>query len=530
MPLIDRFKSYFFLVLAVFAAYANVYHNQFLFDDLSIIVENAFLREWKSFPDLVTNLTITGSGRAGGFYRPLQMMLYFFLYQSFGLSTVAFHGMNVILQAANTALVYRLGCRLGFQARAAFAAALLWGVHPLWTETVACASGTADLLLVFFTLSGLLVLLPGFATRKIWLAGAFLVLALGSKESAAVFPALATFTLFLVSDDRLRPATYVRTWPLWLLSAVYIAAWTMNPNVSQIVYHDPQDMFYNQFYEHNIVNRILTSLATLPTYFGLMLWPADLHMERSFPIFANPRSWQVLLGAAMVAAALLQIFRGKGLALSWGLLWFAAALSPNTGILKALYAMVSEHWIYLPAIGLFLGVAQTAVVWLDRQKSKKLPMIVAAVVALAALSLGAKTYFQNRLWHDPVALYGHILKYGENGRAHINLGDFYFRQGDYEKAEEHFRAVIARPAPVWQSLLSTTHMHLALIYLGARLDENGMITGEEVARVLPLTHRLPEAVAELEKVLELDPNAYWAKDMLTAIRNYQGNKETNADN
>ncbi len=215
--------SYLALALAVFAVYANVYQNAFMLDDIPLIVDNDLLRHWSGLPGLLGKNTI------GPYYRPIQALVYFLVYQIFGPSQAAFHGLNVLLQALNACLVYRLGCRLGFYPRASFAAALLWGIHPVFNQQVALVSGTADLLLTFLFMMGLMALLPNFLPRKFWPASFLFVLSLGCKESAVVFPALATFALFLVSKERLKPATYIRTWPLWALAAAYLTGLLMCP-------------------------------------------------------------------------------------------------------------------------------------------------------------------------------------------------------------------------------------------------------------------------------------------------------------
>jgi tetratricopeptide (TPR) repeat protein len=519
-----------FLAAAVFAVYANIYRNTFINDDLRLIVHNSFLQDWRRLPDLLTNIIEAGAGSEGFFYRPLQMLLYFFLYQAFGPSTAAFHVLNVALHALNAGLVYRLGCRLGLRRAASFAAALLWAVHPLHTEAVTYMSATADPLFSLFCLLGILVLLPDFAPRKFWPASLLFVLALGSKEAAVVFPALATITLFLVSKERLRFSAYLKTWPLWLLAALYVAIELLyRHQAGNIVMYDHMDALYLQSYEHDIVNRLLTALATLPVYFGLILWPTGMHLERVFAIFTGLGSWQVMAGAVMVAGVVLQILWGqarRGLFLSWGLLWFAAAQSPNTGILLPVNALVSEHWMYLPTIGLFLGAAQTVAAWLDSLKSKKAAIFAAGLVALAALSLGAKTYFQNRAWHDPVAYYENIVSSGENsGRAYANLGKNYWARGEFEKAIKYQRLAVAyfsvQPSPK----LSFMHFNLALMYLGIRPgDENSVVTAEDLRRALPLSDRLPEAIEEMKKAHELNPDFYWINEFLAVIHDYQKNK------
>lgn len=517
------------IIAAVFAAYANVYGNAFLLDDMVLIVQNAFLRSWDTLPDLLTSLSLAGMHMEGGFFRPVQMLLFFLVYQAVGLSAPVFHGVNVVLQALCGCMVYRLGRKLGWPAMAAFSAALLWAIHPLHTEAVSCVSGSADALYTIFTLGGLLILLPRFTMWRIWGSCLFFALALLSKESAIVFPALACFTLFLVSKERLKLGTYVRTWPLWVLMTAYFIAWEVLPahNVDFLM-HDPGDIQYDMHYTHNVFNRILTSLATLPTYLGLILWPVHLHMERSYPVFTSFMEWRVQAGFFLGVLGLLQLVwsRGRrGLALSWGLLWFAAAFSPYTGIVKPINAFVAEHWMYLPGVGLSLGLSHAIAAWVEKKRAKSLRAFVTAGVAVAAVALGTVTYLQNRVWHDAESFYMNIFAAGEtSGRAHNSLGQHYFNAGEYDKAEEQYRLAVEHPAPLWASKMSLTHMHLAFIYLGAQPNAEGRIALPEVQRVMRITPRLPQAIAELEKVVELDGESFWAHAYLGLIYEYKGDQ------
>ncbi len=525
---------YLALTLAVFAAYANVYHNTFVWDDWQLIVYNDTLKHWNRLPDILFKTTFAS------YYRPTQGLLYFFIYQIFGLSEPAFHAANILLQAASTCFIYRLGCRLGFYPRAAFAAALLWGVHPLWIEVAAVMSGAADLLMVFFCLAGLLVLLPdfkqqipgAFAPRKIALASLFYILALCSKETAVVFPALATVTLFLVSRERLKPAAYIKTWPLWLLGGAYIIGWLLCPALNNVSDFMVQDSFYVEAYKHNIINRILTSLATLPVYLGLMVTPAKLRIGWIFPVITTVWDWKVIGGAAIVAASLLQIIRGRGkqnLPLTWGLLWFAAALSPTTGILKPIDGQLFEHWIYLPAVGLFLGMSQTVTVWMETLRYKKAPALAAGLMVLATLVLGGRTYVQNEILHDSGSLFEDILTHDPSVWAHYQLGVYYFGKKEYEKAEEQWRTVEADGTYTqYLNKGGATFMHssLAFIYLNAMPPSKGdEITLRDVARALPSSTHIHEAIDELNMVQNVDPEAAYVSPFLAAIYYYLGDKE-----
>jgi hypothetical protein len=198
------------------------------------------------------------------------------------------------------------------------------------------------------------------------------VLALGGKESAVVSPALVAICIFLTTNDRLRLSACFKTWPLWLVSAVYMAGWLTFIHASGYHYHD-QSPYYLRAYANNVANRILTFLATLSVYTGLLVWPTGLHLDRSFAISTTIGSWQVMAGAAMVAGVILQILWGRarrGLALSWGFLWFAAAYSPSSGILIPSDMLIAERWMYLPTIGIALGMAGNLSSWLELKPRK----------------------------------------------------------------------------------------------------------------------------------------------------------------
>ncbi len=516
---------YIVLAAAVFAAYANVYQNDFVWDDMFVVVYNETLRHWSHFPDLLLKTTF------GPSYRPIQGILYFLIYQGFGLSQAAFHAANVLVQVANTCLIYRLGCRLGFFRRASFAAALLWGVHPLWVEAVAVVAGIADMLVVLFFLLGLLALLPDFKPRKLGLSALFFLFALCCKESAAVFPALVTSMLFLVSKERLRPATYLRTWPLWLLGIAYLIGWSLCPVLNDnFAGYLLKSAAYVDTYDHNFINRVLTSLATLPVYLGMMLTPARLHMAWDFPVFTTIGDWHVVAGAAIVALALLQIAWGRGkrgVPLTWGLLWFAAAISPYTGILKPIDGRLSEHWIYLATVALFLGTAQMTVAWMDTRRSKKAPVIAAGLVVLAALALGTQTYIQNKTLRNTGTLFESIIKDNPTVWAYYQLGVYYFGKKDFAKAEEAWRAVEADDA--YTQFLNKggqTFMHssLAFIYLNALSPTSDNISVQDVARALPSSTHLPEAIEELNMLQHYDPENGYANSFLSLIYYYQGDK------
>jgi tetratricopeptide (TPR) repeat protein len=507
---------YLVLALAVFAAYSNVFDNVFLFDDNLIIQFNTYMEGWGHIGDILTGSTTSGVHIVGGFYRPLQILLYLFAFHLGNGTPFWFHALNLALHIANTCFVYRLGTKLGFDAKAVFLAALIWGVHPLHTEAVTYMSATADPLFAFFCLWGILVLLPDFTPRKILKVIPLFLLGIASKETAVMFPLLTMACLFYVSPQRLSPRTYFRTWPLWVIAIAYAYWRAHTPG-----FDGPQT--YGRFYAipsfadlkayaNEPLYRIYTFLTTLPQYLQLLIWPTHLHMERSFPIQANLWSWFVASGIFMIVFACGHLIyscrKNRWLEMSWGFLWFAAAHAPDTGLLIPMNALFLEHWMYLPSVGLFLGLAQTLVA-LSKDRSRAWLRTGAVAALVFAFAMAIKTYDQNKIWNNPVSFYTNIFLNGEkSARAHNNLALYYSEHEQDDDAINEFNQAIAI-----SDAYAETRYNLALSYLHKSQDK------ETVAK----------AIENLRRSLEIQPNFYRSYKALGDVYNIVLHDKKTAD-
>jgi len=499
---IRKYVPYYVLALAVLCFYSNVYDNALFYDDEFLIVRNQYLRGLHWLGHILTSSVNSGALDHNQFYRPLQNVLYLIVYQIGGLSLFGFHLLNVALHIANACLVYAIGCRLRFNTRAVFIAALLWALHPIHTEAITYTSATANPLYTFFCLLGLVVLLPDFRPRKFLIAAICFVLGLLSKETAIVFPLLVICSMYLMRPDRLTSRTYLRTWPLWLVAVLYLGLHLVFMPFSGLRFLNPDPV--SQIYATHVSIRFYTFLATVPAYLGLLIWPVGLHMERNFLAYPNPWYWQVILAAILIAAAGVQVLWGcgkRGFPLSWGLMWFACAQVPQTGILIPINSLFYEHWMYLPTVGLFLGVAQTVAVTLQNTRAR---IGAAAGGCLVALIFGTMTYRQNEVWRDPVTFYTNILNHEETSeRTHNNLGMAYIERGDYDQAMDQLQLALKR-----SDTIASVHQNMAAIYF-YRSDVKGEI-------------------AELKRALEINPDFVDACDGLAAAYDLLGDKQ-NAD-
>jgi tetratricopeptide (TPR) repeat protein len=176
---------------------------------------------------------------------------------------------------------------------------------------------------------------------------------------------------------------------------------------------------------------------------------------------------------------------------------------------------MAEHWLYLPGLGLALGLAA----FIPRSKA------MAGFALGIALALSGVTLVQNTVWRDAESFYNNIFDNGEqSGRAHSSLAQYYYVAGDYAKAEEQYLLTVAHPAPMSRMEMSAVYMHLGTLFLGARPNEDGMITEREIAVVMPLTPRLDAAIEAFEEAANASPNLYWAHQFLAVLYDYKGDQ------
>ena len=112
--------------------------------------------------------------------------------------------------------------------------------------------------------------------------------------------------------------------------------------------------------------RAVLMLRALGDYGRLMIFPSNLHMERTVMDENDYRSsatWQnsvaseyLSIAGLIFAALLFAGCRWRGHGRPWrifGTVWFAIGYLPTSNIVE-LNATCAEHWLYLPSVGLLI--------------------------------------------------------------------------------------------------------------------------------------------------------------------------------
>lgn len=444
-------------------------------------------------------------------------------YVMWGMRPAGYHLTNILLHAANAALMFLVSLRLLREAQptaadaslrlGAAAAALFFALHPLRAESVAWITERRDVLSGFFYLLTVLAYLQ--RQRRWYIASlAFYAVGLLSKSMVMTLP-LVLLILDVYPLRRLPPPG--RRWlsaearPILVEKLPFaVMAVAVGAAAAVIV----------------ATTLGLTSSETYPWPAPLLVaaygvafyaWKTVVPLGLS-PLYELPRPERMLdpsfvaaVAAGVIVSVVLIVWRRRW---PWALaawLAYCITLAPVSGILHNGPQLVADRYSYLPCLaGAVLFGAATA-----RLADGRLRHVATALTALWIVVLGTLTWGQAAVWRDTDSIWRQALAVDpECAFCHRQWGAVLGNRGALEPALVHFEQALAlRPDRV------TEHGNIGLVLLKAGRHAQAAVHFEKVLAVYPdnadvrsrlgaaLIHqgRLHEARGELERVLRDNP-------------------------
>ena len=452
------------LVLIGVAVRSPALTGQLVWDDQYLARDNPFIKSPLLILEAFRHHLFLDS--FSGHYRPVQNISFIIDYFFWNTDSYGFHLTNVLLHVASGVALYFLLKKLLIpvdpqqsdfaptSTRGAFDlsliawfVALLWTVHPVHSAAVDYISGRADSLSFVFACVAWLLALRARAsatgiTRSLWYGAAalFALLAFCSREIACVWVAIYLAHI-LFFDKRLSNRGKILT---VVCSVALLAVYGgLRKLPEQRSGPGPTSAW-------TAPTRAVLMLRAVGDYSRLMIFPSNLHMERSVVDgrnYGSTRSWRrsvpteylSILGLAAVAALVAGSCRkGRGQQLRvFGAAWFLFGYLPISNLFE-LNASVAEHWLYLPSVGFLLFLAGCALDLPPRFRSG-----LVAVSCLAVVGFGARSVVRSGDWLTAEIFYERtIAAGGTSARVSVNLGIIYSGRGEYAKAEALFRDVL----------------------------------------------------------------------------------------
>lgn len=439
--------------------YANSLSGPFILDDEATIVQNPGIDDLSQLREVL--LPAPDTPVAG---RPLASLSFAVNYAAGGLNVRGYHVVNIALHLACALLLWAIvrrtlarrhtrGASALDATTVAFAAALLWAVHPLNSEVVDYLSQRTESLMAGCYLLALYAAIRAAgdddtgARQTGWTFVAVTACAAGalSKESIVTAPVMIAVYDRVFLFDSWRQAFHRRR----LLYGGLLCSWAI---VGLLVASAPRAAVAGFSSGVSPWTYLLNQAQVVTEYLRLTVWPDSLVAFYGWP---RPLT---LADVALPAAFLVGLIALTAMLLWWrpamGFLplWFFVTLAPASSIVPVATEVGAERRMYLPLAALaVIGVLLVHGAWQRvsrRADATAVPSaarawIPAGVLMLIAVALAAVTMDRNREYASALSLVQTIVDRRPTAVAHHMLGDRLIAAGREDDAVPRLRRAVA---------------------------------------------------------------------------------------
>lgn len=359
------------------------------------------------------------------------------------------HLTNVLLHAANAALLFILLNTMTGTRWPSVLVAALFALHPLHVESVTWVAERKDVLSTFFWFCSLWAYAWYVKRPKLGrylVVAVLLALGLMSKPMVVTAPCLMLVLDFWPLRRLLTPSESLRTslvrfvWlvaekvPFFLIVAAtsiitFLVQYTRGVRSTDVL---------------TIKLRILNMLAAYGDYITQLVWPTRLAVFYPHPTNQISITKVCIASAALLVVTLLAVawWRKRPYVLS-GWLWYLGTLVPVIGLVQVGGAARADRYTYVPLVGLFIiiawGLADVAAGG-PRQRR-----IVTSACAVWVAVLAGLTWHQQAYWSDSLTLFQHAARVASPERnflAHSGMATALKIRGDFDASLEEFNIAL----------------------------------------------------------------------------------------
>ncbi|HEX8323962.1 MAG TPA: tetratricopeptide repeat protein [Tepidisphaeraceae bacterium] len=434
------------LLVLVFVCYAASTQGGYVWEDDTFVAGNGVLVSFAGLSRIWTELGATPQ------YYPLTFTSFWLEAQLFGPKPQVSHIVNVALHAGSALLLWKILRRLSVPG--AWAAAVVFAVHPIQVESVAWITERKNTLSMILALSaawiylnyarlgsdeaarpageGLRVPLPDEPARLYRLFLALFVLALLAKTMVAVLPLMLLVVVWW-QRGRIIKADLLPLLPAFAIGLIAAAVTTYIEHHPYLVgATGPQ-------WELSLPQRVMLLGQTCLFYAYKILWPFPVGVSFAkgtalwpmFPISFNyerwtidpagPLQWLPLVLVAATTAALFALRNriGRGPLAGW--LVFVVGVLPASGLVSFLtmrYSWVADHLAYFGSVGLIVAVVAALATLVRRW-----PHFAGGLTGVAVVALCAVTVWHSLAFRTSKLLWEHTWKQNpKSWLAALNYG------------------------------------------------------------------------------------------------------------
>jgi tetratricopeptide (TPR) repeat protein len=515
------------IVLVCLVVYIPAFRGGFVWDDDTTLTKNLIIQDNSLYQSWFTAKQSN--------YWPITWTSYWLEHKLWGLNPAGYHITNILIHTACTLLIWRILIQLNIPG--AFAAALIFAVHPVNVESVAwIAQRKTILAMLFFLLSLLFYLRFDQTGQRIFyaLSAALFIPAMLSKGSVVALPVVLLLCVWWLHRT-ITKRDIIRSIPFFVVSAVM--------SVVEIWFQ------YNRAIGEDVVrsDSFLSRLAGAGWAVWFYLYKAILpiHLTFIYPRWKiDPANWVSYVPGLLLVILPALSWRYRR---SWGRAVFFAAgyyivmLFPVLGFFNIYfmrYSFVADHYQYVSIISVIAFIV-AAVYRFAGQFGLSRKAVLPAAFIIVSTVMGILAWRQGHIYRNIETLWRDTITKDPNSwMAHYNLGVTLKEQGKLDEAISHYqRALLTKPdfieaydnlavALAQQNRLDEA-IACCLQALRIKPDSSGAYCNLGI--ILGKYGRLDDAVGHFRQALKLKPDYADACYNLGKVLQLQGKLDEAAD-
>lgn len=447
-----------FLAFLVLLVYINSLGNNFLSDDLPGIVNN---KNIGTFKDIMSQPLF--------FIRPL---LYFIAYKLGGLTPAFFRSINILFHLGSVWMLYLILKKITKNGVAIFASAI-FAVHPILVESIAWISGGGYVQYSFFFLLSIYTYILSDKNMKYYVISIMAFIAsLLSSVTAVTLPLI--YLIYEVSFGNWRK-NWVRTIPFFVIGGVMF--FIFSAGIGKRLEIQRTTYYQTLHTSEGLFGYIKQAIVALTSYLGLLFWPDMLtlyHSEMVFGVFNF--IVRTIVTFLFFGSLIYSFFKNKFIFFCLSL--FFVSLIPTLNP-YGVSSLVAERYAYLASVGII--VLFSYILYKLSTVSELWKKIVGVLFILITIALGMRTIYRNIDWRSEDNLWISSVRTSPSSpNNHNNLGDVYYRHGDYKKALEEFKfAIDLKPN------YGDAYNNLGNTYLALKDTDNALLSYQQALKLNP---------------------------------------------
>lgn len=456
-------SKYFYpllLIIVIPLIYWSSLSNGFVWLDTAEILNKKLIIS--DFSDWL-GILFSEDNNFAGYHRPMYNLMHSFDYYLWGENAFGFHLSSLILHLINVLLIFNVLKTLSSNRHFAAAVALIFGLLPCHTATVALIHSKADLLTMLF------VLLIANVMSKVdfkketsmgWkssLASVFLfILALLTKEVSIMLPVFAIGLFYLLRVKNIAPPKLSMLWPLLGTAVLFIIFRFSNKSVSA----NPDAL--------DTIDRLLSFIPVYVNYIVLTLSGLELTTNDAIRLWNDMPFWQyggyVLAFIGLIYA---QFYLSKRhLLIAAGFLWYNLFLIPVAQIIPILHFR-ADRFLYIPSVGFVVAVVYSIFFIYEKKGWKNYKTVLLSVLSIYLLVASYKIVKRNKDFVSDEVMFSKLLEdHPECREAQGFLGNALLIKGQSAQAIKHINNALSTQEGYYSYTDSKSNLgNLGVIYM-----------------------------------------------------------------